>query len=180
MDHPGNPDPRPVGLPPGPLRGSAAGGAGRGGAVAQDGQAGSAQPTAPVEDAAGGARVAAPCADLTGYLTGLADQVGFRVQLAELDPACGHHPDLVLAWVAAGARHAGLTYARGLLGGAFEFLHEQVNSPDLDARVVAEAMLCQLYHHDEQLSAALAEAGRGYATASTMLAGTGLTQPKTT
>jgi hypothetical protein len=117
--------------------------------------------------------------DLTGYLSTLAGEVGYRIEPDQLDPACGHHPELVLAWVAAGARHAGLTYTRGLLPGGFEVAHEQVNSPDHTCQVAAEALLCQLYGHDELLAAALAQARRSYTGTLARLTGTGLTVQNT-
>lgn len=117
--------------------------------------------------------------DLTGYLTTLAAQLGYRVDPGELGPACAQHPALVLAWAAVGGRHAVLAYTRGLLEPPARYMRDQVGAESHETARLYVAMLNQLYHHDEQLEAAMERAERDFATACANLAAadTGLTHP---
>ena len=122
-----------------------------------------------------------PPVDLTGYLTALANRVGYRVDLDELDPACGLRPDLVVPWAVAGARHAALAFTRHLLHRPTRFMREQVATEAPETARLYVAMLEHLYTFDEALETSLARTERDYTTACRLLARseTGLTQPHT-
>ena len=67
-----------------------------------------------------------PPVDLTDHLQTLAGQVGYDLDLDELDPVTGHEPRLVTDWAVRAGRHAALGYARWLLDGPEEFLRQSL------------------------------------------------------
>lgn len=104
-------------------------------------------------------------AQLTAHLVALAEQLGFQVELPELDPVCGLDTSHVLQWAEAGARHAGLAYQRHLLAGPIAFLKQ-------DSRGALE--LGDLLAHDRWLDQAQDQASRRFAAACHTLSGSGL------
>jgi hypothetical protein len=114
---------------------------------------------------------------MSAYLAALADQVGYDIDLDELDPAIGFHPALVISWALTGARHAGLAHARSMLSGPIAFLREQ-DAPD-DQRGDQDdglhaCLLADILRVRDRLEADLLAAARSYAAACRALAGTDL------
>jgi hypothetical protein len=107
----------------------------------------------------------APYLELTGYLIALAAEHGYAVEVDELDPTLGFHPREVIAWAAAGARHATIGYLRALLADPIEFLRSQ--DPD-------SGLLERLLAQDRHLADLRAAAARRYATCCHLLLPTGL------
>jgi hypothetical protein len=112
-------------------------------------------------------------AGLSSYLAALAGQVGYDLDPDELDPVTGFHPGLVVAWVLAGARHAGLAHAHRLLDAPIDFLREQDNPADAEDGLHA-CLLADLRRVRDRLDRDLPAAAGGYAAACRALAGTGL------
>jgi len=128
-----------------------------------------------------------PAGCLAAYLTALAAESGYDIDLDELDPVTGFHPELVLAWAVAGARHAGLAYTRSLLAGPVAFFREQVGPHDPqhntgddpgghsdDSVATHVDLLAGLIVLRDRLDHDLAAAAYAYTAACRALAGTGL------
>lgn len=105
------------------------------------------------------------------YLARLAEQVGYQLDPDELDPVTGFHPGLVIAWVRASARHAGLAHARQLLDAPIDFLREQHDSNTHDLHA---CQLADLLRARDRLDRELPVAAGAYAAACAALAETGL------
>jgi hypothetical protein len=122
-----------------------------------------------------------PTSGLSAYLATLAGQLGYDVDLEELDPVTGFHPRLVVSWALSGARHAGLAHARSLLAGPVAFLREQDAPGDQgdDQRGAEDdglhaCMLADVLRVRDRLDHDLLAAARSYAAACQALAVTGL------
>ena len=104
---------------------------------------------------------------LTTYLVPLAHDLGFQVDLADLDPVCGIGSSQVLDWAKTGARHATLAYQRRLLAAPIAFLKQ-------DPDGTHDHALADLLNQDRWLDQAQDQARRQYAAACRTLFGLGL------
>lgn len=95
---------------------------------------------------------------LTAHLVRLAEQLGYQVELDELDAACAFYTRQVLDWAEAGTGHAALTYQRNLLAGPISFLQQHPDRTN-------HTLLGDLLDQDRWLEAAQDAASRRYADA---------------
>jgi len=112
-----------------------------------------------------------PPVDLTDHLQALAGQVGYDIDLDELDPVTGHEPRLVTEWAVRAGRHAALAYARWLLQGPEATLREFAADGD---DTIADLLLPHVLAAGHRLDAELRHVTSLFTHGCTALAGTNL------
>jgi hypothetical protein len=110
------------------------------------------------------------------YLTRLARDAGYDVDLSALTQVTARHPDLVTAWVVGGIHHAALSVAADMFTEPVAFLRDITTTGGADADTVDfhATWLADLLQRRTQLTGWADAAERNYGHACRALLGTGL------